>query len=317
LALASGSAGFLSPFLDSDRITFCRVHGTGANAIEEEQSALEASNGREFGASGRDADSLITRVLFSSDLRASAAARWACPVGRRRRPETTARRRRGRRSRRTWRGASCQRLPPRRPASKRNRTRKLLSVLLPFLPEERRRRNPLWARTKRIQPKFTPNSGSSVITRKTHGWWLSRVHVRRAGRERERERERETHGVVCGGGHHASGLGRGGGDALLRVHVSATAGGLLVFCSLRYISAGSLGEGTCALFQGERFSPLLVPCPVKSQRLKSMWEGRSRSRGDGEYGFLYTAGFCLDTRLRFVNYNGVCLVTRGFYETGS
>jgi hypothetical protein len=190
LALASGSAGFLSPFLDSDRITFCRVHGTGA--IEEEQSALEASNGREFGASGRDADSLITRVLFSSDLRASAAARWACPVGRRRRPETTARRRRGRRSRRTWRGASCQRLPPRRPASKRNPTWKLLSVLLPFLPEERRRRNPLWARTKRIQPKFTPNSGSSVITRKTHGWWLSRVHVRRAGRERERERERDS-----------------------------------------------------------------------------------------------------------------------------
>jgi hypothetical protein len=30
LASASAGGGFLSPFLDSDLITFCRVHGTGA-----------------------------------------------------------------------------------------------------------------------------------------------------------------------------------------------------------------------------------------------------------------------------------------------
>lgn len=38
--MASASGGFLSPFLDSDLITFCLVHGTGAR---EKESALEAT----------------------------------------------------------------------------------------------------------------------------------------------------------------------------------------------------------------------------------------------------------------------------------
>lgn len=35
LASASGGGGFLSPFLDSDLITFCRVHGTGARGKQK------------------------------------------------------------------------------------------------------------------------------------------------------------------------------------------------------------------------------------------------------------------------------------------
>jgi len=46
LASASAGGGFLSPFLDSDLITFCRVHGTGAR----EKRVSFGSNGSEFGA---------------------------------------------------------------------------------------------------------------------------------------------------------------------------------------------------------------------------------------------------------------------------
>jgi len=75
--LASPSAGFLSPFRDSDLTTFCRVHSTGTRKGKE--SALEATERKEFLArsavSGRRRDSQPERVLLGlTGVRGGAAA---------------------------------------------------------------------------------------------------------------------------------------------------------------------------------------------------------------------------------------------------
>ena len=75
--MASASAGFLSPFRDSDLTTFCRVHSTGTRKGKE--SALEATERKEFLArsavSGRRRDSQPERVLLGlTGVRGGAAA---------------------------------------------------------------------------------------------------------------------------------------------------------------------------------------------------------------------------------------------------
>ena len=74
--MASASAGFLSPFRDSDLTTFCRVHGTGTR--KEKESALEATERKGFLARsavpGRRRDALS--ACFSDRT-------YGCPRGRR------------------------------------------------------------------------------------------------------------------------------------------------------------------------------------------------------------------------------------------
>ena len=170
--MASASAGFLSPFRDSDLTTFCRVHGTGTR---KEKRVSFGSNGakRIFGAfrRARPASRRAERVLLGQDLRVSAGAPrpqrvsagapWACPAGRRRRRGTTARRRRGPRTRRrsrrrtSWRRSSIARHhPARQPARQTNQ--KLLSVSLTICIEQLQEQS---------QRRGIPPSDRSILTR--------------------------------------------------------------------------------------------------------------------------------------------------------
>ena len=172
--MASASAGFLSPFRDSDLTTFCRVHGTGTR--KEKESALEATERKGFLARsavpGRRRDSQQSACFSDGqDLRVSAGARrpqrvsagapWACPAGRRRRRGTTARRRRGPRTRRrsrrrtSWRRSSIARHhPAREPARQTNQ--KLLSVSLTICIEQLQEQS---------QRRGIPPSDRSILTR--------------------------------------------------------------------------------------------------------------------------------------------------------
>ena len=171
-----------------------RARGKKESALEATEANLARTAGPPRPAGrGRAATRTRERVFSSSDLRVSAAARWAFPAGRRRQPETRARRRRGRRTRRRWRGTSWRRssiaqrlLPPRQPARETRHGSSCQCCRL-YLQEQSAGEldqngtklgstfflSP-WAQLhKRIQPKFTPNSNSS------QGKTLSRLVVTR------------------------------------------------------------------------------------------------------------------------------------------
>jgi len=168
--LASPSAGFLSPFRDSDLTTFCRVHSTGTR---EKSQRWKQRSEKNFWRVPPCPAGVATRSQSAcfSDLRVfagapqpqwvSAGAPWACPAGRRRRRGTTARRRRGPRTRRrsrrrtSWRRSSIARHhPAREPARQTNQ--KLLSVSLTICIEQLQEQS---------QRRGIPPSDRSILTR--------------------------------------------------------------------------------------------------------------------------------------------------------